>query len=223
MIGAAAFFSAFFGTPIAAAVLVWEMTQNPYLLFPAWIAAMIAIEVRKRLGRDSFNEEDMRRRGLTIQGGRRLQILEKLKVGDAMVRDFQAVMDTESIADLHSRILAARYPYLPVINAAGAYLGLITVDSIQDAWQAHDPQAAHIPLAHLLEAKDLLYRTTVKPPLIKEDDRMAKVISLLEAFPCLPVLGPQKQVIGLLLGHHVRLAYESESARSLLIPQHLKI
>ena len=71
-----------------------------------------------------------------------------------------------------------------MINAQGSYVGLLTVDMVQEGWQAQDPPDSHSPLAKLLEAKDLLYRSGFKAPTVKVNDRLTATAGTCEDVPC---------------------------------------
>jgi CBS domain-containing protein len=91
---------------------------------------------------------------------------------------------------------------------------------VQEGWRLQDPLTSNSPLANLLEAKDLLYRSGFKVPTVKATDKLSSTTKLFEEVPCVPVLGEEGRVIGLLFAHNVRLAYDREVARRTLSLQH---
>jgi CIC family chloride channel protein len=208
--GAAAFWGGILGAPLAGAVLASELTQNPYILLPCWLAGLAARQIRDWLRTPTLLSKDLEARGIKLLNGRSATILDALIVRDAMVTDHETVREQEPVAELHSRLIKSRYPFLPVVNAQGVYQGLLTVDLVQEGWQS---------LAKLLEAKDLLYRSGMKTPTVRTGDRLTGTIALFEQAPCLPVLGEDGRVQGLLFVHNVRLAYDRETARRSFLRQ----
>lgn len=216
LVGASAFFGAFLGIPISGALISFELTQNVHVLLPCLFSALVAKALADRFQGKNWITNDLENRGIQLWSGRKKSILDSIKVRDAMVVDHEAVNEKDTISSLYSRILTARYPFLPVVNSLNVYLGLLTVDAIDEACHSEDPRASHSPLVKLLEAKDLLYRSGVVIPTIREDQNLTEIVKLMDEHPCLPVLDQEKQIRGLLFVHNVRLVYERELARSAL-------
>jgi len=215
--GGAAFWGAILGAPIAGGVIAYELTGNLLVLFPCLVAGLGARQVRMMLKTRALVDKDLEARGISLVDGRSASVLEAVLVRDAMVVDHETVHEQEPVSDLHTRLLNSRYPFLPVVNSQGIYLGLLTVDMIQESWQAQDPLTSHSPLSKLLEAKDLLYRAGVKSPTVKSTDRLSVTAGVFAEVPCAPVLGDDGRVLGLLFVYNVRLAYDREVARRALL------
>lgn len=221
LLGTAGFFGAFFGAPLTGALLVLELGTMPALLIPALITSLIAHRFRRALGAARYSDAGLAQMGLSLENGRLKSVIRSLRVSDAMTTVFESVGERETVADLHRRILSARHPFLVVLNPSGRYLGLLTIDAIDDAWRVEDPGTSHAPLARLLEAKDLLYRSgrssqRVAP--LAVDASLADIVLRLEQEPCLPVVDSDGRVQGLVFAHNVRLAYDQELARRNLTP-----
>lgn len=210
--GGAAFWGAVFGTPLAGAVLAYEITGNAGVLVPCLVAGLAARAVRGRLRTRALFEHDLDARGMPLVEGRSAGVLEAISVRDAMVSDHEIVHEQEPVSTIYPRLLKSRYPFLPVVNSQNIYLGLLTVDVVQDAWQSQSG-TSNSPLSKLLEAKDLLYRSRSKAPTIRVTDRLSATRGLFDVIPCIPVLGEDGRVMGLLFVHNVRLAYDREVAR----------
>lgn len=211
LIGAVALWGAVLGIPLTGAVLAFELTQNLQIFIPCLVAGLIARKVCRSLKTQSLVHHDLEARGVSIIDGRSSTVLNSIPVREAMITDFEIVHEQEPISELHARTLKARYPFMPVVNAQGFYLGLLTVDMIQDAWLSQAQTAR--PLSQLLEAKDILYRSGFKPPIVKMNDRLSDSLGIFDKIPCVPVLGEDRRVAGLLFVYSVRLAYDREVAR----------
>lgn len=216
-IGAAALWSSVLGTPLAATVLVYEVTQNALLLPPCLVAAFLAREcVRLAPGQWSRGLVDfsMELRGLPLSGGRSVRVLEKIEVKDAMVTDFESVLVNEPVSELRPKLLRSRYPYLPVVNSDGNYQGLLSFDMVREAWDKNQTViSAPSALSKLLEVKDLLYRAGITHPTVRQGQNLAEVNQLMDRFPCVTVIDTQGRVSGLLLVQNVRQAYDREVIR----------
>lgn len=214
MISGAALVSAVMGTPIAAAILVYEMTQNGTVLLPCLMAGLIALQLRRATKTPSLVEADLESRGFKLLGGKSRSVLDALWVKDAIVNDYDIVHEQEPVAELYNRLLNSKYPFFPVVNTQGTYAGLLTFDRIQEAWQSQESSVtSNSPLSKLLEAKDLLYRSGTKAPVVKVTDRLTAAIILFRHVPCVAVVSEDGRVVGLLFNHCVRLAYDQEIMR----------
>lgn len=214
--GSVAFLGAILGAPLSAAVLAFELTQNIHILLPCLLAGFVARQIRFYVTPETLIEKDLEARGITLINGRQSAVLESIQAKDAMVTDFETVHEREQVAELFSRLLKFRYPFIPVVNGEGHYVGLLTADMIQEGWELQGQNSANSPLSTLLEAKDLLYRAKFKAPVVKLTDRLTGTSGLFEEIPCLPVLGEDNKVLGLLFVYNVRLAYDREVAQQSL-------
>jgi H+/Cl- antiporter ClcA len=210
--GVAGLWGAVLGTPLAGAVLAFELTGNAPVLLPCILAGFLGREVRRRLKTRTLAELDLESRGLTLMEGRSKAVLDSVSVADAMVSDHEVVHELEPVADIYPRLRKSRYPFLPVVSSSNAYVGLLTIDLVQDAWRAQSA-TSNSSLAKLLEAKDLLYRAGLKAPTVKANERLTATSGIFGAMPCAVVLTDEGRVSGLLFAHNVRLAYDREVGR----------
>ncbi|MDR3608548.1 MAG: chloride channel protein [Oligoflexia bacterium] len=209
--GASAFWGSMLGAPVTGAVLACELTDSMKFLFPCLVAGLIARELAQRLGARTLFERDLGARGLRLSEGRLESILATLKVSDAMVVDFECSREEEPVAEARQKLLRATHPFLPVVRADGTYSGLLTIDMVHEsvAEGAHGQSS----LAKLLEVKDLLYRSGFRTPQVEQDDPLTVTIGLFHDIPCVPVVGKDGKVQGLLYGQNVRLIYDREVSR----------
>lgn len=211
--GGSAFWAVLLDTPLSGAILAYELTQNIYLFFPCLVAGLIAQLIRHLLNTTSLIERDLEFRGISLMDGRSKEILSSVSVTEAMVKDHEVVHEQESVRDLQNKILTSRYPFLPVVSTQGSFLGLLTSDVIQETWEGQEGKYSETSLSKVLEAKDLLYRRGYRSTSVRWNDRLSDVTEVFEELPCVPVVGEDNRVVGLLFVHNVRLAYDREVAR----------
>lgn len=205
LVGGTAFLSATLGVPFAAAALSYDLSLNFKVLFLALLAAALGQGIRRLLRAQTFLDHELDEQSFSYRNGRSVAILNSLEVKDAMVTDYLEVNESETVVELHERIQTSKYPFLIVVNDQGVFRGLLTVDSIEESWKER--------LAHILQAKDLLYRSFFRSPVIRVTDKLTATNSVFEQSPCVPVLGDGNRVVGLLFVYSVRLAYDRELAR----------
>ena len=213
VVGGVALWASVLDLPIAATVLAFEITQNFHLLIPCFLVGLLAKWVRVKLKTRPLFEKDLEARGVSLIDGRSASLLNSVFVKDAMVIDHENVHEHEPISELYGRVRKSRYPFLPVVNAQGNFLGLLTIDMVQEAWQKDAFDRKKSPLSQLLEAKDLIYRAGTKTPSVRANDKLSATRGLFENTPCVPVVGDDKRVLGLLFVYNVRLAYDREVAK----------
>lgn len=211
VLGAVSLVSVVWNTPLAAAVLGYEMTQSLTVLLPAMVLAFGVKQLRMWVGVRPLIEYLLENRGVSLVDGRSRSVLDRLRVSEAMVTDYETVFDHESVKEIHGRLLKSRYPFLPVVNAQGQYVGLLTVDMVQEAWNKSPDSGRGV-----LEARDLLYHAAFKTPTVRSNEKLSVTSGLFDRVPCVSVLSDDARVIGLLFSYHVRLAYDREVARRAL-------
>ncbi len=207
--GGVAVWSSVLGIPLAAALLTFELSQRTQVFIPCLLVGLLAKQIRVWLLTSPLVKKDLEISGISLVHGRSVSVLDSVKVEDAMVTDFETVLEKESIGSLYSKLLSTKYPFLPVVDLHGKYLGLLTVDMIEESWQSQ--------FSKLLEAKDLLYRSGFKAKSVKESDKLSVTTSLFKEIPCAPVLNESGKVVGLLFSYQVRFSYEREELRRSLL------
>jgi CBS domain-containing protein len=229
LLGAVAFGAVWLKTPISLAVLAYEFTQNGSLLLPSLVAASLARWIYLKVGESAWVDQLLVSKGFPIEDGRAVAVLQALKAGDAMVRNFDTVDERDSVRSCHEKIRSCHYPFLPVVDVHGRYKGLLTVDLIEEVLfsdesgasqlQLEDEGRAREKLGGLLEAKDLLYRSGIQTPAVDSGTSLAEVAVRIRGQSCLPVVDSENRVVGLLFDHDIRQCYDREVARRSFVMQ----
>ena len=206
LLGAVVLWSAVLNTPLTCALIVFEMTHNVYILIPALVAGGMASWIAQRVCRSLFFEKLFHSQPFSLRGGRSSRVLESISVKDAMVTDFEVILDNESISELRVRMFRSPYPFFPVVNHEGTYQGMLTLDTLLEIEEGAF-------LGSFLEAKDLLYRQGLTVPVVQSSDLLASTVGFFESVPCVAVVDESHKLMGLLFVYHVRLAYDREVTR----------
>ena len=208
--GVATLWAGVLGAPVTAAVLSFEMTHSYKLMAVVFVVGFISHEIRKQLKLKPLVHRDLEARGLTLLDGRSASILKSITVLEAMTQDHETVFEDELVKDLADRFINAKHPFLPVVNRQSAYVGLLTLDLLQEGLEcAQSSQGFY-------EVKDLLYKSKVKMKTAHIDQNLADTAGIFGDSPCVAVVSNQKQVVGLLFAYSVRAAYDREVARRTL-------
>ena len=184
----------------------------------ALIAAYVANQTRRFFKQMPLVHRDLEARGLSLLDGRSASVLASIPVKDAMVTDHETVFENDLVRDLSEKFLNSRHPFLPVVNASGAYVGLLTLDLIQEGLSTSTGADA------FFEVKDLLYKSSAKHTKLKtvmEEDKLSMTSGLFGDHPCVAVLNQSGEVVGLLFSYAIRAAYDREVARRSLADSRL--
>ncbi len=213
-VGAAGVWGAVLNTPITVAVLGFELTKNLDVLFGCLMAGYLGRGLCQLFKTPHILQMGMQQKGAVIVEGRSVAVLDTIFVRDAMVTDFEMIHEHQPVSEIHAKIAQCKYPFFPVTNTQGHYVGLISIDMVEEARESQAvPASSNSSLTKLLEAKDLLYRSGIKSPTLSPGDKLSRSSGLFQYFPCVPVLDEEGRVAGLLFVHTVRLAYDREIAR----------
>jgi chloride channel protein, CIC family len=140
MVGMAAVLAASVHAPLTAILLLFEMTQDYHIILPLMFAVVVALLLAQRLRKESVYSLALSRKGLRLQRGRDVEVLEGIDVGEVMETDLTTLQETDALAaaaDLFSR---TRHHGLPVVDGSGGLVGILTVQDIEAAMAA--PPAA---------------------------------------------------------------------------------
>jgi CBS domain-containing protein len=127
-----------------------------------------------------------------------------------MVTDYETVFEDDLVKELTEKFLNSKQPFLPVVNRKGAYVGLLTLDLIQDGIATARGSDT------FFEVKDLLYRSKTKLKTVLDTDNLSKTSGVFGDHSCVAVLNTGGKVVGLLFAYSVRAAYDREVARRAL-------
>jgi len=132
MVGMAAVFAAAARAPITAILVLFEMTRNYSIILPLMMAVAVSTVVAQLITRDTIYSIKLRRRGVEIEEGRELPLLQNITVGQAMARNFDVVSADTGVAELLESIPADGQPRaFPVLDPDRKLVGILTPSDIE--------------------------------------------------------------------------------------------
>ncbi len=206
-VGAAAIWAGVIGAPIAAGILAYEMTGSWKLMATCLLVGFLSDAIRRFFKQSALVHRDLEARGLSLLDGRSATVLTSILVRDAMTTDHENVNENDLVKELTEKFLTSKHPFLPVINQKGLYVGLLTLDLIQDGLSSAQGSDA------FFEVKDLLYRSKSKTRTVRDTDNLSMTSGIFGDQACVTVLNGEGCVVGLLFAYSVRAAYDREVAR----------
>lgn len=133
MVGMAAVLAAAVHAPLTAILLLFEMTHDYRIILPLMAAVVVGMLLSQMLRRDSVYTLSLARKGLRLEHGRDIEVLEGLTVGEVMntaVHPLAATDSLDTAADIFSQ---THHHGLPVVDAAGGLVGVLTVQDLERA------------------------------------------------------------------------------------------
>ena len=130
MVGMAAVLAASVHAPLTAIILLFEMTHDYRIILPLMFAVVVGLLLSQWLRRDSVYTLGLARKGLRLERGRDVEVLEGLTVGEVMntsVRPLNAADSLDAAADVFRE---THHHGLPVVDAGGL-VGVLTVQDLE--------------------------------------------------------------------------------------------
>ncbi|HTP10161.1 MAG TPA: chloride channel protein [Anaerolineae bacterium] len=131
MVGMAAVLAGAVHAPLTAIILLFEMTNDYHIILPLMFAVAISLWLSQRFQHDSVYVHGLARKGVRIQHGRDIEVLESLTVGEVMQTEVTPLHELDSLSSAADVFLRTRHHGLPVVNSAGELVGLLTVQDIE--------------------------------------------------------------------------------------------
>jgi CIC family chloride channel protein len=190
LVGMAAMLAATTHAPMTAVLLVYELTRQNEIMLPLMLTAAIATTVAKRLAPRSVYTAELAEEGVRVGQAGDLTLLRRSSIGDLPLVPPVLVRPE----DCSSRLveLSERFPVndFAVVDESERYLGLVAGRDLRDALLYRES----IPLLQVEE----LMRSDL--PTLEPADTLDLAVERFGAadVESLPVLDPQRRVIGML-------------------------
>jgi len=169
-VGMAAVFAGAAQAPISAILILFEMTGDYKIILPLMIACVISTLVLKRISRDSIYTLKLRRRGIDILKLKEKDLMEKIKVSEAMFKKVITVNESTSVRNAGLMLKSTSHRGFPVLDSNGRLKGMVTHQDINNALNSG---RADIDVAEIM-TKDLVLcfpEETLKDALEKLGER----------------------------------------------------
>ena len=129
LVGMGADFGGFLRCPMAAVLIVLELTNDYDLILPLMLAVAVSTAISSRIARLTLTEQQMIAEGYR-EREERADPIGRLLVGDMMNKSVQTFAANVPIADVISATSEKRHRQYPVVSADGSLLGLLAAPAI---------------------------------------------------------------------------------------------
>jgi CIC family chloride channel protein len=147
IVGMAAVFAGAARAPITAVIIVFEMSGDYKLILPLMMATVLSTFVAEHLMGDSIYSINLRHKGLNLQQGRDVDLMQCLTVGEAMTKDPLVVDETLPLTELDRLFQRTHGHSFPVVDQDHRLVGMVSItdyDREARRGQLHDRRVADI-------------------------------------------------------------------------------
>ena len=202
LIGMGAVAGSVLGAPISTILMIFELTTDYKLTIAVMIATVIASVVTLQVFGRSFFTWQLERRGVNVKGGQDVGLLKSIKIGNLMDQRYHTVAADTPIAEVRTRLQAAPWGELFVIDGERRLTGTITFADLSEAAfdTSHDAE---------LSARDV---ARAHPVVLHADDDLEAAVRVYGASgeAHLPVVDSDQRMtlLGIAHEHEVVIAYQ---------------
>jgi CIC family chloride channel protein len=130
LVGMAAFFAGSAHAPMAAFLIMFELTGDYLIILPLMLAVTITTALSERLHRESIYTLKLIRRGIDIKKERVRDIMESIKVGEILGKPSATVLPSAPIDEIIRLVEQENRASVTVVDEEGIFHGIITLDLI---------------------------------------------------------------------------------------------
>jgi len=180
IVGMGAVVSATTHGPLAAILILFEMTGDYKIILPLMLACIIAAIAAGQLMRDSIYTLKLIRRGVDIKEGKEVNVLKSMRVKEVMNPNVETITEALPLEQMSEVISKSKFNSFPVLNAKNQLIGILSFNDYNEAiFDEH--------LKDLVVAKDLATTDLVTVSL---DDNLYTALEKisLKDFAVLPVV-----------------------------------
>ncbi|MEZ4868389.1 MAG: chloride channel protein [Caldilineaceae bacterium] len=131
LVGMASVLAGTVRAPLTAVILLFEMTNDYRIILPLIFAVVVSMVIAQWLQRDSVYELGLARKGIRLDRGRDVEVLQAISVGEVMDTDVSALQESDPLTAAGDLLMQTRRHGLPVKNADGELTGIFTVQDLE--------------------------------------------------------------------------------------------
>jgi CIC family chloride channel protein len=133
MVGMAAVLAGAVHAPLTAILLLFEMTNDYRIILPLMFAVVVSMVVSQWMERESVYTLGLTRAGIRLERGQDVEVLSAISVQEVMQADPPVLHEADGIAFASGKMAEFRRQGMPVLDAAGHLVGVITLQDIDRA------------------------------------------------------------------------------------------
>ncbi len=132
LVGMGAFLAAATHAPMTAIFLLFELTNNYQVILPIMFASVLGVMVAQRFCKDSLDSMELSRKGITLNAGKEVGILNSMSVKEVMVENYESIREDMSFAEFMHFFPTSNSQYYPVLNQRDEITGVVSFQDIRE-------------------------------------------------------------------------------------------
>ncbi len=201
LVGMGGFLAAATHAPMTAMFLIFEMTGEYSVILPIMFASVIGYTVCRYFQRESIDTLELARRGIHLEEGREVGLLESIRVGDVMNPEVESIHEAMPLRQLLRVIPSSRHVTFPLVDDEGRLTGILSLQDFREI--AYEEGLEDLIVAKELGTSDVI---TIFP-----DENLRDALAKIgyRNIEHLPVVSRQdpRRVLGMLSRRDIIAAY----------------
>jgi CIC family chloride channel protein len=133
LVGMAAVFGSAARAPITAVLILFEMTDDYRLILPLMLATVVSTILAEHLDRESIYTYKLARRGVRLERGRDIDVMQGVLVGEAMTTGVETVSADLELPELDLIFNESHHHGFPVLDENNELFGVVALQDIARA------------------------------------------------------------------------------------------
>jgi CIC family chloride channel protein len=133
LVGMAAVFGSAARAPITSVLILFEMTDDYRLILPLMLATVVSTILAEQVDKESIYTFKLLRRGIRLERGRDIDVMQGVLVGEAMTTDVETVSADMDLRELDLIFRETHHHGFPVLNGNGELFGIVTLQDVARA------------------------------------------------------------------------------------------
>jgi len=138
LVGMAAVFAAAARAPLTAMLIVFEMSNDYYLILPLMVACVVATFVAEWLNKESIYTIKLAKRGIHFSQGRDMDVMQGVLVEDVMNEEPFTFDINLPFADLYAVFQETHFQGFPVTQGKNRLYGIVTMQDMTQVLMGND-------------------------------------------------------------------------------------
>jgi CIC family chloride channel protein len=136
MVGMAAFFGGAAHAPVTAILILFEMTGDYNIILPLMLATVVSALISRLLSTESIYTLKLTRRGIHLEEGQDVDVMQGVTVREAMSTEIDAVPLEMSLVELTDEFARTHHHGFPVVDGAADLIGVVSIRDLEQALSA---------------------------------------------------------------------------------------
>jgi len=188
--------------PLAAILILFEMTGDYKIILPLMFSCIVGTIASSQLLKDSIYTLKLARRGIDIKEGKEVNVLKSMYVKEVMSHRVETIPEGCALETMTDKIAKSKFNSFPVLNADNKLAGILSFNDYSEAIFDED-------LKHLVVARDLATPDVVT---ISADDNLYTALEKISRkdFATLPVVSADDpgRLVGIISRRDIIGAYD---------------